>query len=252
MDKTTWPDIVTEPLAWLNGRIESGKPACYLRFNDGEFYSIFGMKTAPESNGEHDYSDEVRYSLLRTFITACTTGTAVRIGSWWYEDPSHPAVARAIEFLRVTGLTNRVNWARGHIYHREEGNCPDAELLRFVRNVQKLKGRRHFPTVLIGNESLAPVAKGLGCDFAAIPAVNAYESPPIFRKEYGLSIWCGGFPCKEWAWDCWKGWKSKWVIDAGSLFDGLVGNVSREWLRLGSGPHSDFYYGDFKKAVLGG
>ena len=66
-----WPIRPVEPLKWLNDRIEAGKPACYLRFNDGEAYSMFRMKRAPESNGEHVYSDRMRRSLLKTFVSAC-------------------------------------------------------------------------------------------------------------------------------------------------------------------------------------
>ena len=245
-----WPIRPVEPLKWLNDRIEAGKPACYLRFNDGEAYSMFRMKRAPESNGEHVYSDRMRRSLLKTFVSACCESVedeSVLVGSWWYEDVYNEASVGYQDFMVDAGnLHDEVRWGRGHIYHREEGNCPNEELLRLIR---LLKDYRKVK-VMIGNTMLEPVSKGLGMhEFGSIPRTNAESVVRVFTKS-DLVIWCGGFPIKEWAWYGWVHKYNKIVIDAGSLFDGLVGNVSREWLKPGL-PHSDFYYGEFRKAVLG-
>lgn len=258
-DPSSWPVKPIEPLKWLNDRIESGKPACYLRFNDGEAYSMFGMKRAPETNGEHVYSDRMRRSLLKTFVSACCESVedeSVLVGSWWYEDEYHEAAREIVRLLRQMGLSSdltsenrhKVRWGRGHIYHREEGDCPNDELLRFV---QSLKDHPKDQNALVGNYHLKPVAKALGCEFIEVLEIDAENNRSDLPWYNNLSIWCAGFPAKEWIWDVNKFGESLYQVDAGSLFDGLVGNVSREWLKPGSGLHADFYYGAFKKAVFG-
>lgn len=245
-----WPVQPDEPLKWLNDRIEAGKPACYLRFNDGEAYSMFGMKHTPESNGEHVYSDLMRRSLLKTFVSACFESIedgSILVGSWWYEDVYHEASVAYQNFFSAAGnLIDEVRWGRGHIYHREEGNCPNEELLRLVKKIRQYKKR----ATLVGPANLRLVAESLGVWFREVLTRDAERGVNLPTDLEGPTIWCAGFPAKEWAWNSWTSRRSRVVIDAGSLFDGLVGNVSREWLKPGQ-PHSDFYYGEFRKAVLG-
>jgi len=251
----TWEVKPVEPLAWLNGRLARGLPGCYLRFNDGEAYSMSGLKRDPDTNGEHRYTDRVRWDLVKTFGEACrasAAGDSVLVGSWWYEDMSHPCAQYLRSLVPVTGASvDKVQWSRGHVYHREEGGCPDAELLRLVQQIKELD-----LVTLYGPERLQLVADGLGATLAVTHATDAYEGDHDFRPfRNEVALYCCGFAAKPWAWREWtlfEGRAPLVVIDAGSLFDGLVGNVSREWLRPGSGPHADFYYGAFRKAVLGG
>lgn len=243
-----------EPLSWLNDRLARGLSGCYLRFNDGEAYSMSGMKVTPESNGEHVYSASIRNDLLAAYsasLTASAEGDGdVIVGSWWYEDPTHPAAEWLRSAAEAWGLVDKVRWSRGHVWHREEGGCPNEELLELVRRL------RESGVVLYGPEFLQPVAVGLRAVHVVVPETDAEGAAPVRLVSNGASVYCCGFPAKRWALTDWRetrknGTRSKVVVDAGSLFDGLCGRVSREWLRPNSGPHADFYYGAFRKAVLG-
>lgn len=254
MTPAEWEVRPVEPLAWLNARLAAGEPGCYLRFNDGEAYSMSGLKRDPDTNGEHRYTARVRWGLVKTFGQVCRAsagGEPVLVGSWWYEDPTHPGAQYLRSLVNVTKADSaKIQWSRGHVYHREEGGCPDAELLTFVGHLRRLG---YGAVTLYGPAALYEVAYALGVGFVGVADRDAAEGPAPDPRPDRVGVWCAGFPAKGWAWRRWLGSDGQsLVVDAGSLFDGLVGNVSREWLRPGSGPHADFYYGAFREAVLGG
>lgn len=256
-----WPVDPIEPLTYITDRLNNRKPFIYLRFNDGEAYSMFGLKKAPETNGEHVYSEAIAKELSNTFLRSAADSTItedVLVGSWWYEDREHPASMEIVKFL--TGQTDGnchvrwtqqfstlIRWSRGHIWHREElereGRCLTDELLRFVDAVKNFKGTK----MLVGPLFTQRIANSLWMNHWHVPETNAFESEYVV-PQVDLTIWCAGFPAKPWAWNCWMGSdRTSYHIDAGSLFDGLCGRESREWLKRNGSAHSKFYYGEFAR-----
>lgn len=248
-EQRTWPVTVTEPLHWMIQRLNDKQPFCYIRFNDGEFYSMFGLKRSPEGNGEQEYTDALRRDLWRAWIGACcgsVEDNRVRVGSWWYEDPSHLAANAAAKFLRDSELYHEVKWARGHIWHREELEvrqlCLGPDLLQLL---DLLRARCY----LVGPVWMAPVANALQAVMVDVPEHNAHShdiSIPWRFPSHSNVLWCAGPAAKLWAWEAWQENVDVNIIDAGSLFDGLCGKVSRNWLKPGSGAHANFYYTTLK------
>ena len=212
-----------------------------------------GMKRDSESNGEHTYTDRLRRGLASAYIeamAASASGEEVVVGSWWYEDPTHLAAAALKNIADLFGLTDEVKWSRGCLWHREElearGECDGRWLMEWLNAVKGFDGTK----TLVGNTCMMPVAESLNAYHWVVPKVNAGESVNRPHPVADLVLWCAGMPAKRWIMDARSTYPGSIHVDCGSLFDGLVGLVSREWLRPETA-HGKVYYGEFKRAVLG-
>jgi hypothetical protein len=206
------------------GHLSNGEPFAYLRYGDGEWLSILGH--AGRNADDHDFLPEtLGRELQRTFAYAAGLGPRnqrfyMGLHAILYQD----AIRR---YLIEHDIAYRIHWVCDNLFAL---GYFDMSTYRFLAAVKAFAG----PKILIGNESLAPVAEGLGCRHVVIPLVDCYrEIDEIYQQccftGSGLLISCASMSSECVSCRLHEQNPDGSYVDCGHIFDALVGRFTRNY-----------------------
>jgi hypothetical protein len=219
VDTSVNPDTFARHLA-------RGEPFAYLRYGDGEWLSILGADGA-NCDGHHFFPDTLGRELDRSLEYAA---------GLWPENHHfymglHTDLLRGLilDHLHEARLAYRVRWVKDHLFAL---GLRDLSTRRFFEAVRDHAG----PKVLVGNESLAPAARGLGCRHVVIPRTDCYRAIDATEADCrsegpGLVLSCAGMASECLLCRLHRSDPAGTYIDCGHIFDALVGHPSRIYTR---------------------
>lgn len=198
-------------LQYYVDKLKKGEKFSLARFGDGEMLCMWG-KQGENSNGCR-YSPELRKALLDSMKHK--------------DDPTFIYGMQRVlpQDKEKVEKDWPVDWHDSEFFSEA---VAEGKLYPFIEQLRKMR------VVMIGNDSIAPVAGMLGAILCMVPASNAFDT-----KEYpGLVLLHNGhvgetvylFSCGMAA----NAWISElhgkidgWLIDVGHIWDPFVGNMSR-------------------------
>jgi hypothetical protein len=204
--------------------LRNSEPFTYLRFGDGEWLSIFG-ETGRNSDGQ-DFAPqtlgrELRWSL--EYASGLWPGNAhFYVG---LHAGSHGDAIR--RHLVERGLTLRVHWVLDNLFAM---GLTDFSTLRFILAVRAFRG----PKLLVANETLAPIAQGMGCAHIIVPRFDSHSSLEKIERQCrsrkpSLVLCCAGMTSEPLLCRLHRADPAGIYVDCGSIFDALVGRLTRDY-----------------------
>jgi len=206
------------------GHLRRGEPFAYLRYGDGEWLSILG-RTGRNGDGHAFFPETLGPELRRTLEHGARL--------WPRNDSFYMGLNTIVlqdairRYLVENKIAYKIRWVCDNLfmlgYH-------DFSTLRFLEAMKDFPG----PKTLVGNETLAPVAAGLGCRHVVVPRIDGYLEIDRLHHECrfagpGLLVCCAGMTsecliCRLHAEN-----PDGSYVDCGHIFDALVGNLSRDY-----------------------
>ncbi len=254
----------TECLSELQKWVEAGTPFCSLRLTDGELIAMFRTReptavTADDNVMSEEIGDAIRDTIrgfaetLRIDENAC-----IQFGTTMYQHPDKETKFLA-GYAYSLGIHDKLRWINGHDMLDGVVDGSARRLMEAIRDSGKT-------VILMGDERIRDAARCLGALFFPVPKPNAWNHRdlvverlvPFLQDDAGgehqdpIIVWCCGMGMKPVAWKLWRSYPQSSHLDAGHIFDGAFGIMSREWLRNQESPWWTPYMGPggFKEWVL--
>jgi hypothetical protein len=228
------------------GHLKSREPFAYLRYGDGEWYSILG-RLGHNGDGHDFFPETLGVELSETFQYVARLWPRNEL---MYMGLNAFVVQDAIRrYLVEHDLAYRIHWVCDNLFAL---GYRDFSTRRFLEAVRDFCG----PKVLAGNEALAPVASGLGCRHVVVPRINCYQRIKRLHGECrfagpGLLICCAGMASECLICRVHSENPEGSYVDCGHIFDALVGNLSRPDTQGNWGGILDFLGEHYAPLVLG-
>jgi hypothetical protein len=217
-------DIVdwTITVETLARHVESGNPFVYLRYSDGEWYSLLGAR-GTNCDG-HDFLPATMGLELESVLSEVSRQPAD--GSLVYVGTTTSLLQVFIqEYIAANRLTDSVAWVSASLFPL---GLYDLSTRRFVEAAAGYSG----PKWLVANRHLAPIARALGCCHVVIPERNCYahideiESAMRYRGP-GLVLCCASMASECLIWRLFRHNPAATYVDCGSIFDWMIGRENR-------------------------
>ncbi len=246
-----------ECLDELEGWVRSGRPFCSLRLTDGELWAMFRYRPPTDVTADGNFmsvevGDAIRET-IRGFAAAVLKDpdAAIQFGTTAYQ---HPDVTTKwlMGYAASLGCADKLRWINGH--DMVDGVC-DGRTKRLMEAIRD-SGKT---VILMGDEPIRDAARCLNALFFPVPKPNSWtvRDQQIARLEPYLIdvddcpragttvVWCCGMGMKPVAWQLFQKYPHSSHLDAGHIFDGAFGIMSREWLRNKEEPWYTPYFSDF-------
>ncbi len=206
--------------------LRNREPFAYLRYGDGEWFSILG-RSGCNYDGQPFSSETIGRELRRTFeYVAGLWPRNSRFYMGLHAGLLQPAIRR---YLIENGIAYRIHWVSDNLFAL---GFHDFSTRRFLEAVKDFSG----PKTLVGNGSLAPVAAGLECRHVLIPQTDSHREFARFYRESsfmgpGLLICCAGMDSELMIRLIHEKNPDGFYVDCGHVFDPLVGRFTRDYLQ---------------------
>jgi hypothetical protein len=233
-----------ETLDQIENSILNNKRGAYLRFGDGDVFLLKGKKDAYQTNSDL-LSDEMKEAFLiqGNHIYKCL---AIHSDFFGYEEGMVLGNHKNTDKLALKLFTDSFLFFVGSKIY-----SPVA--LHFISTIDPLRANSFLKTlkihtrIFVGNESIEPdyIKLLFGKDTTHIktPSRNAYNDIERIEKQtidvinksnkdffvICVAMGCSGRPFMK---RIWTRGANVFLFDFGSLLDGIVGNKSRQWLKL--------------------
>jgi hypothetical protein len=237
-------------------KVAARQPFYHSRWNDGEARAMTLPGESQANCDGHRYFADMGEALKRTFVEIldyANVSSNILVGTMLDTDPEHPTcdILRDVADDASSNLHD-VRFTVGEFWLRETGPAPVGmcALLDALHESKRM-------TVLIGNNAIRPARHCMGAEFVAVPAVDAWLHRDRIERtckdvgDYATFVWCCGFVGKVVSWEIFKEFPNTTHIDAGHTFDGVFGNLSREWMRRGDSEQWVHYRDVFGPYVKG-
>jgi hypothetical protein len=223
----------------FTAHVERSEPFIHLRYGDGEWYSMLG-RCGRNGDGHDFFPDTLGRDLRESLDYAAGLAPHSRCYVGFSEFWDHPAV---YVYLAARPWLDQIHWVGASLL---PVGIRDFSTRRFLEAVRDYPGRKY----LVGNASLALVARGLGCSHVVIPRVDCYLQ--IGRAERacafhgpGIVLCCAGMASEGLLVRLHRKNPSGTYIDCGHIFDAMVGVLSREYTLENSGGIVDFLFENY-------
>jgi hypothetical protein len=206
----------------LTNHMKSLTPFVYLRYGDGEWYSVLGAEGF-NCDG-HDFFPETIGRELQSVLSEVDQcpGDGRRI----YVGTTTCFLQREImEYIGARRLVGRIAWVSDALLRV---GLHDLSTRRFVETVAAHPG----PKWLVANRHLHPVARALGLSHVVIPDRNCYAHLDTTVKMLrfagpGLVLCCASMASECLIWRLFRRNPEATSIDCGSIFDWMIGRENR-------------------------
>ncbi len=247
MERRAHPDAGDlEAIRLITGWIRSGGPVMYLRFADGEFYSMMG-NGGKNADGMPFYSETLGVELrrvLREIQAGALINQKALIGGDW-------SLPEASAWLKKKDLLQRIPWGPVSIW---VSGIKSGETAKFFEAL--LADPR--PRIFVGNERLQLAATFLKGTFIPVPAAAAWTARAKVAAALeaapkdAVVLYCAGMATEAFAWSAHKKRPDLSHLDMGHIFDGAIGNRSRSWLQeTGDCSRRDVYFSQYVPVMRG-
>jgi len=203
--------------------IDARQPFVLARYGDGEWLSIWG-----ESGRTSDGHDLMPQTLGKELLDSLhywgslegRSGIYVGTIERWRE-------REMVQFLARKGLLESIRWVSALLLLEGLGNLSSKALFEAIRNCS---GRK----LLVGNATLAPVAKSLGLTHIEVPLRNCYAEIDSIEESCrfagpGLIVFCAGMATECLIMRLHRQNPVVMYLDAGHIFDAIVGRRTRRY-----------------------
>lgn len=211
--------ITAESFAQL---IALGQAFVFARYGDGEWMSIWGESGCTSDN--HDLMPDTLGGELRDslhYFASISAGGEVYVGTVerWHE-------REMVRFLFDEELTG-LRWVTALLLLEGLGNFQTKLLLEAIG---KYSGRK----LLVGNATLAPVARAFGMTHVHVPMENCYYEVDVIEARCrfdgpGLLVFCAGMATECLIMRLHRRNPEAMYLDAGHIFDAMVGRLTRDY-----------------------
>lgn len=245
MSDTKWL-TVRETMEQMIDWLKKKEPFFHTRYNDGEWLSMFHMKSPSDSTSEeHHFTADVGNALFTTFeelsgeITKKDHGHILIGSNWYLRDELPPAKRFHTHISGKQGFVDKVLWCLGDVwYTTADERAQTVDSKGTIELIDELRTGDHR-VVFVSNQIVKEAKFSLGAEKnILIPQIDAYREyqqilwkcEDLAEDEPTIFVWCGGFPVKSWSYEIWKKFPDCSHIDLGSLFDGVFEHYNRGWL----------------------
>jgi len=210
------------------------EPFSYLSYGDGEWLSILGTKgrisredLAPQTTGRELRASLEYLARLSPRDAPCYAG----LHAGRFQE-------RIRRYLAAHRLADRVHWVSDNPFYY---GLRSLATRRFLEALRDLPGPKYF----VGNRSLAPVARGLGCTHVEIPPTDCYRAVDRVERACrlrgpGIVLCCAGLAAPCLVVRFLRGNPAGTYVDCGHIFDAMVGEPTRLYTRQNEGGIVDF------------
>lgn len=230
----------------LARHLRRGEPFAYLRYGDGEWLSILG-RIGSNTDGHGFFPETLGRELGRILESAARLWPSndriyMGINAIVFQD----AIRR---YLVENDIAYRIHCVSDNLFVL---GYRDFSTRRFLEAVNDFRG----PKILAGNETLAPVAAGLGCRHVVVPRTDAYREIDRLERECrftgpGLLVCCAGMTAECLISRVHAGNPDGSYVDCGHIFDAFVGNLSRDYAQDNGDGILDFLFEHYAPLVFG-
>lgn len=218
-------NIITPPLSWYVDRLTNCQPFTLSRYGDGEWQSILGYTGGSTVADFYAYTPELRAALQATLARPHLDA------NYHYALAEQSFIGtKAGEIEGYLAGTVQVKWHESQTMQ---------EAFRYGAAFPLINALRGLDMIYVGPAPLLSLSKHLGFRrFVPVPQTNAFEQVGriwtdthelIIDKKPDVIGFSAGAAANVLIWRLWC--EEVTLIDFGSMFDPIVGNLSRSWMK---------------------
>jgi len=219
-------NIITPPLSWYVDRLINRQPFTLSRYGDGEWQSILGYTGGTTVADSYRYSMELRHALQITLARP-------------HLDANYHYALAEQSFIgtrsgEIEGYLDKIkspiDWHASQVMQ---------EAFRAGAAFPLIDALRGLEMIYVGPAPLLSLSKQLGFRrFVPVPQTDAFEQVGriwtdthelIIDKKPDVIGFSAGAAANVLIWRLWC--EEVTLIDFGSMFDPIVGNLSRSWMK---------------------
>jgi len=258
---------VREAISKLTFWVKSGNTFLHLRYNDGEWISMFNLSTPNKTaGGEHHYTLEVGKALKQSYDEVSklilNDPTNILIGSNWRFSYELVSAKHFLRYIQQTkGLLETTQWSVGDFWYltEEEGCVSEVDHVDDKGTIQLMQTLRESSrkVIFVCNNVTNPAQYILGASqVILIPFKEAWTEYERILIECRLAVeedcifvWCAGF-AKALAVTIKQEFPTSSHLDFGSFFDVVFGLHVRGWQQRKSSIPGDDRHWKYATEVL--
>jgi len=267
---TPLPNIAYDPETILDRKVNAGtfashvakqEPFCHLRYGDGEFVSALNLgrkiKKISNCDGHRYYSDTMGVELKQVLHEVAerfplNSNIYVGLHCTWHQQYIQPWIVE-------NRLMNFIHWV-GNI--ELQVGLANLSTLRLFEAIKNHSG----PTILIGNDSLAPAARALRATLIEIPRKNCWHKASEIVEQaqndihacdvhnadaFPIVMASASMASEPILWRLRK-WRPVGIyLDTGHIFDAIVSRPSRGYTRSNKDGINDIIKQHYQPFFLG-
>lgn len=194
--------MIKKLLQFYVDKLKNNEKFSLARYGDGELYCMWGRKGG-NSNGCR-YSPELRQALLKSM------------------EPKEGFIHGLQRVLprdeeRIVKEYPHIEWYDTEIFSEA---VAEGRLYPFIEQLKKMS------VVMIGNQTIKPIAEMLKAEFVEVPRCNAFDFDIVIPKHKNtVYLFSCGMAANAFVYNLHNA--DNWYLDVGHIWDPFVGLMSR-------------------------